>query len=372
MLAEVERMKDERRSRGEELAKAVKQFTAATLASRKTMQGQAQDLGGNWMAASDLNFSARYLEAVKRVTPAELQRVARQYLTAENRTLYALLPTGTAPAARDHRCRPTADHPSRNSNCPTACGCWSRRIIACPSSSSARCSRAACWRKRPANNGMTLLMAKMLLKGTTSRTAEQIATRNRVAGRQHRKLRRQQQLRRQRRGPERGFRIRPGPAGRRAAAPGFPCRTARARAADPTGQHPGPEGTNCSQRLPPDARRACSATPATACRPSAPRPACQLHPDRRLAQPSIAQLVRPQQCVLAIFGDVKPRPSGPPSNGLTWPVGPGNHRFPDPRSHAASAQPGSAVAKTRDKKQAVLVIGFPGAPCMTRTATPWN
>jgi len=30
--------------RGEELAKAVKQFTAATLASRKTMQGQAQDL----------------------------------------------------------------------------------------------------------------------------------------------------------------------------------------------------------------------------------------------------------------------------------------------------------------------------------------
>ena len=37
-----------------EVAKAVKQFTSATLAARKTMQGQAQDLGGAWMAARDL------------------------------------------------------------------------------------------------------------------------------------------------------------------------------------------------------------------------------------------------------------------------------------------------------------------------------
>ena len=57
-----------------ELTKAVKQFVSGTLASRKTMQGQAQDLGGSWLAASDLNFSERYLAAVKRVTPADLQR----------------------------------------------------------------------------------------------------------------------------------------------------------------------------------------------------------------------------------------------------------------------------------------------------------
>jgi zinc protease len=81
----------------EELSKAVKQFVSATLASRKTMQGQAQDLGGNWLAANDLNFSERYLAAIKRLTPADLQRVARAYLAPENCTLYALLPTGTAP-----------------------------------------------------------------------------------------------------------------------------------------------------------------------------------------------------------------------------------------------------------------------------------
>src|SRR5262249_40756877 len=45
-----------------EVNKAIKQFVSGTLASRKTMQGQAQDLGGSWLAASDLNFSERYLE----------------------------------------------------------------------------------------------------------------------------------------------------------------------------------------------------------------------------------------------------------------------------------------------------------------------
>src|SRR4051812_32073902 len=79
----------------QELGKAVKQFTAATLATRKTMQGQAQDFGGNWMAANDLNFSERYLAAVKRITREDIQRVAQKYLVPENRTLYALLPTGT-------------------------------------------------------------------------------------------------------------------------------------------------------------------------------------------------------------------------------------------------------------------------------------
>ncbi|HKI68663.1 MAG TPA: pitrilysin family protein, partial [Verrucomicrobiae bacterium] len=67
MLAEVEKMKSTPVP-AEELGKAVKQFVAATLATRKTMEGQAHDLGGNWLAANDLSFSERHLAAVKRVT----------------------------------------------------------------------------------------------------------------------------------------------------------------------------------------------------------------------------------------------------------------------------------------------------------------
>src|SRR5204863_8632213 len=96
MLAQIERLKV-KAIPDTELQKAVKQFVSGTLSSRKTMQGQAQDLGANWLAANDLNFSERYLSAVKQVTPQDLQRVAEEYLTAENRTLYALFPKGSAP-----------------------------------------------------------------------------------------------------------------------------------------------------------------------------------------------------------------------------------------------------------------------------------
>jgi zinc protease len=96
MLAELEKMKTDLIS-PEELKKAVKLFTVATLSPRKTMCGQAQDLGGSWHIANDLNFSQRYLEAVKRATAEDVRRVGREYLTEQSRTMYALLPTGTTP-----------------------------------------------------------------------------------------------------------------------------------------------------------------------------------------------------------------------------------------------------------------------------------
>src|ERR1051325_7919285 len=96
MLAEVERVQEHSVSDAE-LGKAVKQFLAATLSSRKTMQGQAQDLGGSWLAANDLNFSERYLAAIQQGAAADIKRVANQYLTTDNRTLYALVPAGAVP-----------------------------------------------------------------------------------------------------------------------------------------------------------------------------------------------------------------------------------------------------------------------------------
>jgi zinc protease len=85
LLAEVEAIRSTAVS-AEELGKAVKQFTAGTLATRKTMQGQAQDLGSSWLLANELNFSTR-TEGSQAVTPEDVLRGARAYLTAENRTV---------------------------------------------------------------------------------------------------------------------------------------------------------------------------------------------------------------------------------------------------------------------------------------------
>jgi zinc protease len=173
MLAEVETMKTGLVS-AHELGKAVKQFVAGTLAARKTMQGQAQDLGANWLAANDLNFSERYLAAVKRVTSADLQRAARQYLTPENRTLYCLLPAGASKA-------PTAvsevssDHPVQKYDLANGLRLLVKEDHRLAFVEFRAVFKGGVLAETAENSGVTQLTGKMLLKGTARRSAEDIA-----------------------------------------------------------------------------------------------------------------------------------------------------------------------------------------------------
>jgi len=173
ILAEVEKMKAVPVP-AEELSKAVKQFISGTLASRKTMQGQAQDLGGSWLSANDLNFSERYLAAVRNASPSEVQRVARQYLTAENRTLYSLLPNGTAPkvAATVEESRDHAIHKVELANGLRLLVKEDHRL---PFVEFRAVFKGGVLAETPDTNGVTQLMGKMLLKGTRTRSADQLA-----------------------------------------------------------------------------------------------------------------------------------------------------------------------------------------------------
>jgi len=174
MLEEVDRMKSELILPGE-LNKAVKQFLAGTLAVRKTMQGQAQDIGGSWLAANDLNFSERYLAAVKRVTPAEIQRVATQYLTPDNRTIYALLPAGTAPKST-LAATAAEEHPIQKFEFPNGLRLLVKEDHRLPFVEIRTVFKGGVLVETEETNGITQLTGKMLLKGTRTRSAEQIAS----------------------------------------------------------------------------------------------------------------------------------------------------------------------------------------------------
>ncbi len=173
MLEEIEKMKAAPVA-PHELRKAVKQFTAATLATRKTMQGQAQDLGANWLVANDLNFSERYLAAVKTVTAAGLQRVARTWLTPENRTLYALLPAGAAPKPV-LSAELSEPHPMQKFELPNGLRLLLKEDHRLPFIEFRAALKGGLLAETPDNNGLTQLTGKMLLKGTRTRSAEQIA-----------------------------------------------------------------------------------------------------------------------------------------------------------------------------------------------------
>src|SRR5439155_1328964 len=150
-------------------------FISGTLASRKTMQGQAQDLAGSWVAANDLNFSERYLDAVKRVKPAALQRVAREYLTTENRTIYALLPKGAAPKPSTATVQIT-EKAIQKFVLTNGLRLLVKEEHRLPFIEFRAVFKGGVLAETPVTNGITQLTAKMLLKGTKKRNAEQIAT----------------------------------------------------------------------------------------------------------------------------------------------------------------------------------------------------
>ena len=174
LLEELERLKTELVP-ADELSKVVKQFIAGTLASRKTMEGQAQDYGGSWLAADDLNFSERYLAAVKAVTSADLQRVAREYLTPSNRTLYALLPEGTTPQSRAEVELVTTNQ-IQKIELPNGIKLLVKEDHRLPFVEYRAVFKGGVIAENTNNNGLTQLMSKMLLKGTQTRSAQQIVT----------------------------------------------------------------------------------------------------------------------------------------------------------------------------------------------------
>ena len=159
----------------QELSKAVKQFVSGTLATRKTMQGQANDLGGSWLIASDLNFSERYLAAVKNLTPKLLRQAAREYLIPDNRTLYALLPAGTIHQESGVSVV-SSSNPVEKVVLENGLTLLLKEDRKLPFVEMRAVFRGGVLSESPSNNGGCLLMSKMLLKGTSRRSAQELVT----------------------------------------------------------------------------------------------------------------------------------------------------------------------------------------------------
>ena len=158
----------------EELAKAKKISLSHHLAALTTMRGQASDLGSNWFLTRNLNFTRDYLAAVQEVTGSDLQRIAARYLTDENLTIISLNPKGAAVTPTDATKAVVAQEIQRI-ELSNGLRLLVREDPRLPLISITAVFRSGLLAETPATNGITHLMAKTLLKGTTTRTAEQIA-----------------------------------------------------------------------------------------------------------------------------------------------------------------------------------------------------
>ena len=158
-----------------ELVKAKKMLLSGQLGALVTMRGQASDLGSNWLLTGNLDFSRDYLAAVQRVSGEDLAHVARRYLRDDHLSVCTLDPLGhpakatitkpTAPAAGDIQ-RFTLSNGLR---------LLVREDPRLPLVSVDAVFRGGLLAETATDNGVSRLFARVLLKGTETRTAEEVS-----------------------------------------------------------------------------------------------------------------------------------------------------------------------------------------------------
>jgi zinc protease len=158
----------------EELTKAKKISLSHHLNGLTTMRGQASDTGSNWLLTRNLDFSRDYLAAIQKVTLDDIKRVAIKYLTSENLTIVSLNPKGSL-AGKGEGAKAITAAEIQKFELSNGLRVLVREDERLPLVAMTAVFRGGLLAETASSNGITRLMAKTLIKGTKTRTAEQIA-----------------------------------------------------------------------------------------------------------------------------------------------------------------------------------------------------
>lgn len=158
----------------EELRKAIKISTSNFFDQLKTMQGQASDLAHNEILLGDPSFSDVYLESLRKVTREDIHRVIQEYFVDHNLTITSLNPTGSL-AKPQVTSATKAEIEIKKFDFPNGLRLLVREDPKLPLVDFHVLLKGGVIAETDANNGITKLTARMLLKGTKTRSAEQIA-----------------------------------------------------------------------------------------------------------------------------------------------------------------------------------------------------
>ncbi len=165
LAAEIARLRDQPVSAAE-IEEARNEIVSFMLFARETPTGRAYEIGRSITSANDPRWGDRLLAAVQRVTPADVQRVARRYLADSTRVSIRYLDQAqrTGEAAPDPSAQPT--DPALGRSFPAATG--TPNMLApegervAPPGSGAAHSRSArpSFAERRLGNGMRVVVAR--------------------------------------------------------------------------------------------------------------------------------------------------------------------------------------------------------------------
>ncbi|HAV43379.1 TPA: hypothetical protein DCX15_05120 [bacterium] len=173
ILEELKRLKREY-VEDEELEKAKRTITSHEIFRQETIEGEAKTLALNEFVTGNIHFSEFYISQISRVTKEDLLRVTNTYFTRSNLITVALIPE------REERKKPSISIQSqpleiirkafdngltlllrKDPTLPIVC----IRVV----------FKGGVRVEDKRNNGISNFTRRMLLKGTTSRTEEEIA-----------------------------------------------------------------------------------------------------------------------------------------------------------------------------------------------------
>jgi len=158
-----------------ELDKAVRSTVAGQLRTLTTTRGQASSLGNGWLNAHSLDYSCLYLEAIRSLLPRDILRVACAYLLPGVSNLVIVEPqeqkTKPSKPARVVKKRDEVERLTLRNGLTVLIG-HNPRL---PLISLRAGFLAGVLGETDQNAGVTQVTAQMLLKGTRSRTIDELA-----------------------------------------------------------------------------------------------------------------------------------------------------------------------------------------------------
>ena len=173
ILRGVYRLRDELVS-PEELAKAKKQKAAELVFGRQTVQDAAESLGRNYLSTGDPLFDEQYVQGIQKVTAEQIREVARRYFVPSRLNRVILAPPGGAPETIGEKVA-AVEGDVQLKRLPNGLRVLLKRHSHLPMVNIQAFALGGSLVETEKTAGLSSLVAAMLDKGTSERSAQEIA-----------------------------------------------------------------------------------------------------------------------------------------------------------------------------------------------------
>ncbi len=172
ILAEIIKVRDDLVS-ADELAKVKRQKAAEHIFGQQTAESVASSMATDLISTGDAHFSDAYVDGIQKVTAEQVRDVARKYLDPKLFATIAVVPEGDQDKATAER----ADRPGPIKKVVLDNGLRMllRRDPSVPIVTMQAFFKSGLLSETPETNGVSNLVAQLATRGTTSRSAEEIA-----------------------------------------------------------------------------------------------------------------------------------------------------------------------------------------------------